>query len=420
MTKRTWGVVLGGAAVIALLIVFWPGEATSQSDLIINPQRGPFVSMVTTTGELKAKNSVGVYATRRGQRHGIYEMKVLNRVPEGTIVEQGDFVAALDPSDLSSKLREAQLNLEQAQSQFIQTQLDTTLTMTQNRDELVDLRYAMEEAEIRKDQSIYESPSVQRQAQIDYEKSKRTYDRSVSNYVTKVRQAEAQMAEVAAERSKAQQALDELVSLQGEFTIMAPERGMVIYRNEWGRSIDMTIRAWDPLVATLPDLSVMESITYINEVDIQKIQRGQEVEIGLDAMPDLTLTGTVTDIANVGSSSPTSDAKVFEVKIEIAETDSTLRPAMTTSNSIVTAEIPDVLRVPLETIHVQDSLRYVFKRDGRGTVRQEILLGQINENEAVIEAGLSESDELYLSVPTDTTGLPFRRLGTDETVADAQ
>ena len=420
MTKRTWGVVFGGAAVIALLIVFWPSEATSQSDLIVNPQRGPFVSMVTTTGELKAKNSVGIYATRRGQRHGIYEMKVLNRVPEGTIVEQGDFVAALDPSDLSSKLREAQLNLEQAQSQFIQTQLDTTLDMTQNRDELVDLRYAMEEAEIRKDQSIYESPSVQRQAQIDYEKSKRTHDRAVSNYVTKVRQAEAKMAEVAAERSKAQQALDELVSLQGEFTIMAPERGMVIYRNEWGRAIDMTIRAWDPLVAPLPDLSVMESITYINEVDIQKIKRGQEVEIGLDAMPDLKLTGIVTDIANVGSSSPTSDAKVFEVKIEIAETDSTLRPAMTTSNSIVTAEIPDVLRVPLETIHVQDSLRYVFKRTGRSTVRQEILLGQINENEAVIEAGLSEDDELYLSVPTDTTGLPFRRLGTDETVADAQ
>jgi len=420
MTKRTWGVLLGGVAAIALLVILWPGEATSQSDLMVSPQRGPFVSMVTTTGELRSKNSVGVYATRRGQRHGIYEMKVLNRIPEGTIVSEGDFVAELDPSDLSSKLREAQLNLEKAQSQFIQTQLDTTLDMTQNRDNLVDLRYAMEEAEIKKEQSIYESPSVQRQAQIDYEKAKRNYDRSVSNYVTKVRQAEAKMAEVAAERSKVQQQVDEMLRLQSEFTIFAPKPGMVIYRNEWGREIDMTIRAWDPIVATLPDLSVMESITYINEVDIQKIQLGQAVTVGLDAMPDLQLSGVVTDIANVGSSSPTSDAKVFEVKVEIAETDSTLRPAMTTSNSIVTAELDDALRVPLETIHVQDSLRYVFKKSGRGTVRQEILLGIINANEAVIEAGLTETDELYLSVPTDTTGLPLRRLGDSETLAEAQ
>jgi hypothetical protein len=161
----------------------------------------------------------------------------------------------------------------------------------------------------------------------------------------------------------------------------------------------------------------MESITYVNEVDIQKIKAGQEVNIGLDADPDKRLTGTVTSVANIGEQRPNSDAKVFEVGIVINEADTTLRPAMTTSNTIVVAELPEVLHVPLETIHTQDSLTFVYTRRGGSTMRQEIVLGLMNENEAIVEAGLTNDDRLYLSVPADTTGLPWERLQPPETLA---
>ncbi|MFB3131173.1 MAG: efflux RND transporter periplasmic adaptor subunit, partial [Rhodothermales bacterium] len=219
---------------------------------------------------------------------------------------------------------------------------------------------------------------------------------------------------------KAQNKLQMLAEAAQQFTIQAPENGMVVYKRDW-RGQKLTtggmVNAWDPVVAELPDLSIMESITYINEVDIRKISVGQPVEIGLDSDPDKRLTGSVRQVANIGEQRPNSDAKVFEVSIEVAGVDTTLRPSMTTSNTIVVAEIPEALYIPLETIHTQDSLTYVFARRGGRTVRQEVHLGLLNENEVIVEDGLTVEDRLYLSLPTDTTGMGLQRLEGQEAIA---
>jgi hypothetical protein len=180
---------------------------------------------------------------------------------------------------------------------------------------------------------------------------------------------------------------------------------MVIYRKGWdGKPIKAgsQISTWDPVVATLPDLTTMMSKTYVNEVDVRKVKRGQRVEIGLDAYPDKKLFGQVINVANVGEQRPNSDAKVFQVDVEIAGTDPSLRPAMTTSNKIITLVMDSVLYVPLECLHSHaDSISYVFKSNG---IKQEVMLGETNANDAVILAGLTEGERLYLSLPANTDG----------------
>jgi hypothetical protein len=203
------------------------------------------------------------------------------------------------------------------------------------------------------------------------------------------------------------------MEVAGSFTILAPENGMVIYKRSWnGQKLTTggTVNAWDPVVATLPDLSVMNSVTYVNEVDIQKIQVGQKVVVGLDADAGKTLSGTVADVANIGEQRPNSDAKVFEVLIEIADVDSTLRPSMTTSNTILTAEVDDALSILLEGIHATDSLSYVLVKRGAKTVRQEVELGLLGENEAIVSAGLQEKDRVLLTNVEDVEKLPLVRL----------
>lgn len=124
---------------------------------------------------------------------------------------------------------------------------------------------------------------------------------------------------------------------------------------------------------------------------------GQPVDIGLDAFPDKKLTGRVNRVARVGQQNPNSDAKVFEVVIAVNERDDELRPAMTTSNVIQTQKLEDVVHVPLECLHVyNDSINYVIKRNG---TLQEVKLGINNSEAAVIEMGVEEGEELYLSVP---------------------
>jgi len=157
---------------------------------------------------------------------------------------------------------------------------------------------------------------------------------------------------------------------------------------------------WDPVVATLPDLSIMLSKTYINEVDVRRVKSGQKVEIGLDAFPDKRLSGVISRVANVGEQSPNADAKVFEASIEIAGTDPLLRPAMTTSNKIIVNQLDSAIYVPLECLHSKDdSITFVYKRVGIKAVKQEVQLGETNSNEAIINLGLNANDKVYLSIP---------------------
>jgi len=145
---------------------------------------------------------------------------------------------------------------------------------------------------------------------------------------------------------------------------------------------------------------VMMSKTYINEVDVRKIKPGQMVDIGLDAFPEKQLKGKVMNVANVGEQRPNSDAKVFQVNVEVAGSDPLLRPAMTTSNSIKAKSIEDALFIPLESLHSQyDSITFVFKKEGLKTIKQEVQIGDTNSDEAVILSGLAESDRVYLSMP---------------------
>ena len=179
---------------------------------------------------------------------------------------------------------------------------------------------------------------------------------------------------------------------------------MVIYDREWNgrkRVVGSTISPWDPTVATLPDLSVMESITYVNEVDIQKISVGQTVQVGLDAIPEKKLTGKVTQVANIGEQRPNSESKVFEVKILINEKDSTLRPAMTTSNTILIKTIPNVLYIPIEAVRSEGKTSFVYIQNGGKVEKRTVKLGTMNENEVIVTSGLSEKDKIYLVPPEE-------------------
>ncbi len=154
----------------------------------------------------------------------------------------------------------------------------------------------------------------------------------------------------------------------------------------------------------------MMSRTYVNEVDISKVRRNQPAEIVVDAFPDRTFTGFVTEVANVGEQRPNQDARVFEVKIQINESDTIMRPAMTTKNTIVTHVEEDVLFIPIEGLHTVDTINYVYRDVGPRVQRQQVLAGMRNDNEIVIKNGLEEGDRVHLTVPPNGEDLPILML----------
>jgi multidrug resistance efflux pump len=404
---------------IAILFVTWltvGAESSEENVLYTQPTVGAFEVNITSSGELQAQNSTSITAPENMRQFRINNVPILNLVDEGTVVERGEFVAELDRSSLSNTLQDALLSLEEEETALEQARLDSALTLSAARNNIVDLEYAAEQAQLVVDQSQYESPAVQRQVQIELEQARLRLQQARDNYQTQVRQAEANVRRRQTEVQEERNDVQRIREILDQFTIFAPENGMVIYkRNRDGSKVKegSSISAWDPVVAELPDFSVMESLTYINEVDIQKVRTGQMVDIGLDAMPEKQLSGQVTSVANIGEQRPNSNSKVFQVTIRVNESDSTLRPAMTTSNTIHISSVDSALYVPLETIHTYNETDIVYLREGQSPVMQQIVMGMMNENEVVILEGVDMTDQLYLSMPMDTTGIERRYLPED-------
>lgn len=397
--KKQIYIAIGVIVVVIIALWYFLGGDTQSTETIeVEVKKGEFKIAVTTSGELEAKSSEKIYGPSNLRNVRIWQVKIEDIVPDGTVVDSGDFVATLDRTELANKLKDQELELEQLETQYTKTKLDTSLELRSLRDELINLDYALEEKKIELEQSKYEPPATIRQVEIELERAQRNYDQSVKNYQLKYEKALANMQDVAAQLTKAQRKYDEMAGVLSEFTIFAPKGGMVIYKRGWDgtkQGVGSQVSTWDNVVATLPDLTEMISKTYVNEIDISKVKVGQQVEIGIDAFPEKNFTGEVTEVANIGEQMKNTNAKVFEVLIEVNEFDSVMRPAMTTKNIIITDIVDEVLYVPIECIHTDDSVTYVIS----GGRRQQVIIGKSNENEIIIHAGVVEGDEIYILPP---------------------
>ena len=399
-SKKKYWYLAGGLFFILLVWYFSRPPAAGKQVIKVPVKSGKFVISVTTTGELEARSNEKIHGPNPSALRNarIWQYRIEKIVPDGTVVDSGDWVANLDRSDLANKIKDQELEVEKLQMQYTKTQLDTAITLRDARDALVNMKYDLENRQIVVDQSIYEPPATQRQVKLELEKAQRTYKQAKENYILKSEKAKANMKEVGAKLNKAVRKLNELKKLSSEFIVYAPKAGMVIYKRSWDgkkQGVGAQISAWDNVVAILPDLSAMNSKTYVNEIDISKVKKGQKAIVSTDAFPDKKFTGVVTEVANMGQQMKNSNAKVFEVVIQLDGNDSVLRPAMTTKNQIITETIDSALYIPIECVHNNDSLSFVYT-DHR---KQQVLTGKSNDEDIVIKAGLKEGDEVYLYPP---------------------
>lgn len=413
--------ILISVAAISLLMIyiifFGDSKGNKNQDAVLSTPviKGLFSISVQTTGEIKAKNQKDIDAPgTEMQQAGMWNgTKIQELVPEGTIVKEGDFVASLDKTPIMTKLQEAMLEVDKKSSEFKQARLDTAITLRDARDELLNLKSAKEESRLEVEQSIYEAPAFQQQKQLALEKANRNYKQKGENYQTKVAQAATKVEIIHADLSKAQNGLDRINGLLQKMDITAPKDGMVIYVKNWNGSkkiIGSNVSPWEPAVATLPDLREVQVLTFVNEVDIRKIKPGQSADISLDAEPDKKLKGVVVQVANIGEQRPNQDTKVFEVVIDILNPDSSLRPSMTTSNTIHIEQYKEAMSIPLEALSTNKSNSFVWKKNGSTFKKQEVLVAALNDQSALVYSGLDAGDEVYLSTPGDTTDVETEKL----------
>jgi len=392
---------------IAISIWIFTGNSTTEKSIKINPEFGEFIINVTVKGELDAEKSVNINGPSGLRSIRIYtDIKIEDLIPEGTVVDSGAYIGSLDKTPVMSKLKEVDANLEKLTAQINKSKIDSALELRAARDQLINQKYAIEEKEIELKNSKYEPPAVQRRVQIDLEKAKRQYNQSLQNYKLKKDKQINIIQGAIIDYNKGLNSQEQIMKVLQGFRVTAPQAGMVIYAKSWNGKKKVpgsTISPWNPIIATLPDLSTMLVKSYVNEIDISKIKEGQKVEISVDAFPDKVLKGEVKSVANIGEELANSSAHVFEVIINVKGTDSDLRPSMTTKNIITTNVIDSALYIPLECLHSNDTAVFVYTNG----YKKIIETGENNEDNIIVVNGLTVDDEIYLSEPENADDWEF-------------
>jgi multidrug efflux pump subunit AcrA (membrane-fusion protein) len=397
--------VTGGVIFGIIVIAGFAGRFTSGKNnlgIFAEAKQGPFEITIDATGELIAENSIDITGpdfARRGDLRSS-SIKIQDLVPEGTIVEKGDYVATLDRTTFDNTLKDDRERLTSLETSLEMKLMDSAIIINDALNEITNRKYIVEEAEMTLRNSKYEPASVVRQAEINLDQAKRVLEQRERTYTLRVAQINRDIYNLNWFIGRVTKRINNLEEVLEAFTITAPSPGMVTYKRErhgTKRKIGSTISPFDRVIATLPDLSSMLSKIYVSEIEISRVKPGQKTQIKIDAFPGKLYTGYVSTVSNIGEQLPNSDSKVFEVQVKIDGSDPRLRPSMTSNNKLIINSYENAIFIPIECVLAgADSIPYVYTKNG---TKQIVLLGEAGDKNIIIEKGLEPGTSVYVVPP---------------------
>jgi multidrug efflux pump subunit AcrA (membrane-fusion protein) len=250
-------------------------DSIDKEDLV-EVEKGRFEYYVVSMGELEAHESKDIMIpdVLLNRTVRIRHLAINDLVREGTEVEKGDYVATLDPSEVEEHIKSTQETLDMLYGNLENAKMDSSLNLTDARDAIRRSRDDVLDAEIKVEQSVYESKAVQRQATIQLERARRQLEQKRRNYQQQKRKNELSVRRIEDNIRQEERQMETLQQLKRDLKIKAPSSGVVVYAREWDgekRKVGAMVSRWDPRIAILPDLSTILSVTYVKEIDVTKI-----------------------------------------------------------------------------------------------------------------------------------------------------
>jgi len=405
LKKRKYQILLAALAVIGIVAVVW---------ILFKPVSGKFYKIkkgdleviVTSKGEVKGDKytEINMPAALCNQELRVYQLKIMDVILEGKAVKKGDYIAKLDESQFATMMRDVMQQKEKEDADLRNAVLDSTVTLSGKREGVSNAKLDLEYLKIDLDQSKYESEAYQRKTQLSYQKAENEIGKLRRDYLLERNRLKIQVGRSVSRVAEFQDKINKYMEALSSTTIKAPEDGIVMFAKDWmGKTYgkDSEINIWNPLVATLPDMSVAISETYIREIDISKVQLNDSVRITIDALPDKVFWGKIIKIATIGEDHKDFDMKAFKVVVRFEKSDKDMKPGMTVNNDIIVASYKDKLLIPLKAVFSKNGKQIVYLKRSGNVTEQEIQLVAENEQYGVVEKVIQEGDVVMLYQPEE-------------------
>lgn len=396
--------------IVAIMVV--TSISAEESEKFYTVEKGKFEATLTCKGEINSLVATPIKAPKiLGDRDlRLWQMKILNLAQDGKFVKKGEFIIQLDASQIMNNMRTEQQELEREEADLKNAKIDSTVKLTEMREEITNAKLDLEYNKIDLEQSIYESAAYQRKAQMTYQKAVNNIQKKQRDYQLEQNKLKMRVGRSAEKVERSQKKIAKFQQAMRAARITAPEDGIVIFGKGWdgkkySKDGEISTYEFAPPIATLPDMSKVISETYVKEIDIAKIKLGDAVRVSFDALENVEIPGKIKTIARVGEDHKDFDMKVFKVIIELEHTNDGLKPAMSSNNDIVLANLEDALFVPIKGVFKENGISYVYIKNNAETKKTAIKTGLENEEFVLVKSGVNPGDIILLTQPKETAEL---------------
>jgi HlyD family secretion protein len=347
-----------------------PSPASTPQSGVTQVERGSIRRMLILDGDLRAVRSRTVYATAQE------EAKIVFLPVEGTVVKAGQRVVELDSTALLTRIKDNEERIIAADSEIVRTAAQQESALRDMYVDLSKLELAFEQAKLKaKIPAELQARREYQDAQLTLEKTRTEYENQLSKIAQKKKEQVAELEVKKIDREKISVQVEQARSGLKGMRLDAPSDGMVIYGDHYNerRKIQVGDMVWGGFpIVTLPDLTEMEVIAPVNEVDGPKLSVGHRAEIKLDSYPDTVITGEVKEISQTAiKASRNAQARVFKVTVSLDRTvTEIMKPGMSAQVSIMVSESQPHLLLPRSAVKVDGDAARVWRIESPNQQRE--------------------------------------------------
>jgi HlyD family secretion protein len=373
--KSKWKIIIVVAALLIAVIGVYASTVLSKKGLVTvqtgNVVRGDLDSIVTASGEIKPKNYINIGANAQGElkeilvkegdrvRRNQLLARIENVQPEADVEAQR---ATLNSAEADSAASEAQVKAADEGIRTMQSQLE------KDRADLERMK-----AEFDRSEALYKEHLLAKQ---DYDLRKFTYEAQLAT----IKQSEQRLVQSRAQREQAAAQLASAQKRIAQYKAVLVRYNDILQKHNAFAPIDgvitnLPVRTGEIVVPgiqnsaastimTIADMSLITAEVKVDETDIVNVKLNQTADITIDAIPNKTFKGHVTEIGNTAilrstglaasqSAVSSQEAKDFKVVVALDNPPDDIRPGLSCTAKITTATRKNVLTIPIQALTVR-------------------------------------------------------------------
>src|SRR5215471_80338 len=380
------------AVLAAIAGVAWAGanlfrQAQGSAELpVATAHKGEFLVLIRCRGDVKASRSVPIYAPV------VPNLTIAWMAPAGEQIREGQPVIRFDSSSSQQQLIQKEAQLKQTQASLEQGEAQSKVTAQQDESDLNDAKYNVEKARLQTLGNEFVGRIQAEQAQIDLGVAEQKLKVQEANKALHVASDKSKIASLTRQRDQAKDDVDLTNRRIAQMEIRAPLTGFVVFVQNYNQGplnanpfkVGDTVYSGMNL-AEMPDMTSLVLDAKAEEIDRGHIAVGNDVQVHIDALPELSIKAKITSISpltELGAEWPPT--RSFRAYAALTKPDPRLRPGMNGGMDIIVNRIPNAISIPAKAVFTRAGKPIVYRADHGRYLPTEVQVLARNPDEVAI------------------------------------